>query len=167
MAFITLDLIINTMWFLYDAIIFSSEWSIFVVLVMAAVNAIRIIISRLFDAVILLFISIVLKIVFTCYERSGDESYNDMGGFSYTARLIWDSLFTYETSLYVLIIITIYNLVYMIYVHIVHALFLWIVFFCSFVILKSIYGHTPWTITEIGTKYSNDTVYQYLPYFFN
>lgn len=129
--------------FLYDGLVFACEWCIFLVLILAMVNAVLIILRSIFNVVIVWFLVFFIKIIFKIYECSEDECYNDMGAFSYSARLLWDAImFAFETTIFLTIVVALFNLAQLIIAHLKHATVLWIVLFCLFTMLKASYGHT-------------------------
>lgn len=143
-------MIVNLARMVYDGLVFASEWCVFLVLIVALINAVLVIVARKTEALVMLAVIFVIKLVFKLYDCAENNCYGEEQGYIfYGGRIIWDSImFSLETSLFVVLIFAIYSLSVLIYLNLRHALTMWIIFFTSYVVLKSVYGHTSYHMDD-------------------
>ncbi|OXA63539.1 hypothetical protein Fcan01_02761 [Folsomia candida] len=135
--------------FIYDAFVFSTEWSVFIILLMALYNVVLILINRVRDVIVLwalMFIVHILVRFVIVYTETDPEKAGVLG---HSARFFYDAfIFSIEWSIFIILVLSVYNLVMLVLRHMQDAVVLWGLIFVCNIILRIMHGHM--------TDYSSD-----------
>lgn len=138
----SIGLLVNLTRFVYDGFNFATSWTIFLILIIALVQAVLTIKDRFSEVLILWVIIFTLKILFKVFGCNEEEC-GEFGWVGNGARMLYDSfMWSLEMSLFIVIMLAVYNLALLVYSNLKHALTMWLVLFVGYVLLKSMYGHT-------------------------
>ncbi|ODN05026.1 hypothetical protein Ocin01_01673 [Orchesella cincta] len=139
----SMGMLVNVTRLVYDGFVFSTEWCVFLVLIVALVQAAVAIINRARDALILcvvLFLGNLTLKYFTCQD---DECYGEYGIFYHGARVLFDAfMFAIETSIFIALALAVYSLAQVLFSHMRNAMIMWLILFVVYVILKSTFSLT-------------------------
>ncbi|CAL8131400.1 unnamed protein product [Orchesella dallaii] len=143
MAIRSFGMLVNVTRLVYDGFVFSTEWCVFLVLIVALVNAAVTIMSRARDAMILCAVLFVGNLVLKYFTCQDDECYGEAGIFFHGARVLYDAfMFSIETSIFIALALAVYSLAQVVFSHMKNALIMWLILFVVYVILKSTFSLT-------------------------
>lgn len=125
---------------IYEAFVFSTEWCVFLVLLMALYNVVVFLMERIRDSILLwmvLFIMHILIRFVAIYTNTDPEKQGVLGQ---SPRLIYDSfIFSVEWSIFSVLLLAIYNLVSLILKHMQDAITVWMLIFVVHLMLRIVY----------------------------
>lgn len=140
---LALGLLVHSARFIYDAFVFSTEWCVFLILIMALYNVIMIIISRVRDNIVLWVIIFAVHVVVRFLMVYSDDDPDTPGVVGHSTRFIYDAfLFSVEWSIFLILILAIYNLIMLILSHLQNAIIVWVLIFFMHVFLRIVYSHS-------------------------
>jgi hypothetical protein len=140
---LAIGLIVHSARFVYDAFVFSTEWCVFLILLLALYNVVMLIISRARDAIVLWVVVFVAHICIRWGFIYNDNGTDTVHMIAHSARFIYDAfLFSIEWSIFLILILAIYSLVMLVLDHLKNALVIWVVIFCFHVLLRVSYSHS-------------------------
>jgi len=143
MGVMSLGLLVYSCRFIYDAFVFSTEWIIFVVLMISLYSVVMLIINRVKDALILWSVIFTVHIVAQSAYCHMSGCYGDWGLLLHSARFLYDAfLFSVQWSIFLVIILAVYQLVLLILNHLHNAVIMWLLIFFLHLTLRIVYSHT-------------------------